>query len=69
MSDKRWQYKVETVKVSLWGSKVEKQDAQIQERLARLGLEGWELVAAVPLAIHKGSISNDNASSNPKGIV
>lgn len=48
MSDKRWQYKVETVKVSLWASKVEKQDAQIQERLARLGLEGWELVAAVP---------------------
>lgn len=48
MSDKRWQYKVETVKVSVWASKVEKQDAQIQERLARLGLEGWELVAAVP---------------------
>lgn len=48
MSDKRWQYKVETVKISVWASKVEKQDAQIQERLARLGLEGWELVAAVP---------------------
>lgn len=48
MSDRRWQYKVETVKVSVFNSKVEKQDAQIQERLTRLGLDGWELVAAVP---------------------
>jgi len=45
---KRWQYKVETVKVSMWNSKIEKHDAQIQDRLTRLGIEGWELVSVTP---------------------
>jgi len=44
MSDRRWQYKVETVKTSVWNSKVKKHDATIQDRLTRLGAEGWELV-------------------------
>jgi hypothetical protein len=48
MSNGRWQYKVETVKISMWSSKPEKQDAQIQDRLTRLGLDGWELVTALP---------------------
>ena len=48
MSDRRWQYKVETVKTSIWGSKPEKHDSILQDRLTRLGVEGWELVAVVP---------------------
>jgi len=48
MSSGRWQYKVETVKVSVWASKIEKMDQQIQDRLTRLGVEGWELVSVVP---------------------
>ena len=48
MSSGHWQYKVETVKVSAWNSKPEKQDQQIQDRLIRLGVEGWELVSVVP---------------------
>jgi len=48
MHERRWQYKVETVKVSLWSSKIEKQDQQIQDRLTRLGVEGWELVSVTP---------------------
>lgn len=48
MSDKRWQYKVETMKVSVWTSKMEKIDSQIQDRLTRLAVEGWELVSVVP---------------------
>ena len=48
MSNARWQYKVETVKCSMWVSKPAKHDAQIQDRLQRLGQEGWELVMVVP---------------------
>ena len=44
MSNARWQYKVETVKGSVWTSKVEKHDRLIQDRLTRLGQEGWKLV-------------------------
>ena len=40
MSNQRWQYKVETVKTSMWSSKTEKQDATIQDRLTHLGVEG-----------------------------
>lgn len=48
MSERRWQYKVETIKTSIWNSKAEQQDATIQDRLTRLGVEGWELVAVIP---------------------
>jgi hypothetical protein len=48
MSERRWQYKVETVKTSIWNNKPEKVDGVIQDRLTRLGVEGWELVAVVP---------------------
>jgi len=48
MSDRRWQYKVETVKTSMWNSKADQHDATIQDRLTRLGVEGWELVAVIP---------------------
>jgi len=48
MNERRWQYKVETVKTSIWNNKPDKVDAVIQDRLTRLGVEGWELVAVVP---------------------
>lgn len=44
----RWQYKVETLKLSIWTSKMEKIDTQIQDRLTRLGIDGWELVSVQP---------------------
>ena len=50
---KRWQYKVETVKLSMWSSKPEKQDAQIQDRLTRLGVEGWELVDVITYGVNQ----------------
>lgn len=43
MSD-RWQYKVEEVKGSMWGTI---RPALIEERLKVLGQQGWELVNAV----------------------
>lgn len=48
MSERRWQYKVETVKSSIWTNKPDKVDGIIQDRLTRLGVEGWELVSVVP---------------------
>jgi len=45
MSSGRWQYKVQTIKTSVWSSNTDKHDAQIQDRLTRLGVEGWELVS------------------------
>lgn len=48
MRDVKWQYKVETFKQSAWSYKPKDVDAQISERLNRLGLEGWELVAIKP---------------------
>jgi len=47
----RWQYKVETLKLSLWTSKIQKIDSQIQDRLTRLGMEGWELVTVQPYGV------------------
>jgi len=32
----------------MWSYKPEKVDAQINEKLTRLGMEGWELVAIKP---------------------
>lgn len=48
MSDRRWQYKVETVKTSMWNNKPDTADGVLQDRLTRLGVEGWELVSVVP---------------------
>jgi hypothetical protein len=48
MRDARWQYKVENLKQSAWSYKPEKNDAQISEKLNRLGMDGWELVAIKP---------------------
>lgn len=49
MRDGRWQYKVETFKASAWTYKPKEIDAQINEKLSRLGMEGWELVAIKPV--------------------
>lgn len=44
MSDIRWSYKVIDLKGSFFRATVS--SAQIEETLNRLGLQGWELVAA-----------------------
>jgi len=46
MHDRKWQYKVETIKINIFQN-AQKQDKLIQERLTRLGMEGWELVAVL----------------------
>ncbi|MDB6163715.1 MAG: hypothetical protein JWL98_1147 [Xanthomonadaceae bacterium] len=43
MADERWSYQVVEVKPTFLGSTRE----AAQERLAQLGLQGWELVAAI----------------------
>ena len=43
MHDRKWQFKVMTVKVGAFKSQ-EKNDELIQEKLNRMALEGWELV-------------------------
>ncbi len=48
MRDARWQYKVETFKQSIWSYKPEKIYTQMSEKLNRLGIDGWELVAVKP---------------------
>lgn len=45
MHDRKWQYKVETVKMNSFS--IVKSDAQLEERLMRLGMEGWELVNSI----------------------
>lgn len=40
----RWQYKVEQVKVGTWGNV---KPELLEERLQKLGQQGWELVNAV----------------------
>jgi len=52
MRDVRWQHKVETFKQSVWSYKPKKVDAEMTERLNRLGMEGWELVAVKPYSTY-----------------
>lgn len=46
MQNRKWSYKVETIKAGVLSSQ-EKQDAMIEERLNRLGMEGWEFVQLI----------------------
>lgn len=46
MYDKKWQYKVETIKLGAFSSP-EKHDGVLQDRLTRLGMEGWDLVSTL----------------------
>ena len=43
----KWKYKVAIAKPSIW-SKEEDKAATIEETLARLGMENWELVNVIP---------------------
>ncbi len=43
MSERRWQYKVLTIKISTFSSQA-KRDDQLTEALNRQALDGWELV-------------------------
>ena len=49
MHDRKWQYRVESVKTGAFSSP-QKNDEIIQERLQRLGMDGWELVNVVVIA-------------------
>ncbi len=46
MHDRKWQYRVETIKMSSFSAA--KNDVAIQEKLNRVGMEGWELVSSLP---------------------
>lgn len=46
MYDHRWSYRVETIKAGTFKKQKEK-NRDIEERLNRLGMEGWELVNIV----------------------
>ena len=52
MRDGRWQYKVESYKPKGWANTIHKLDNQLSERLNRLGMEGWELVAMKPHGLY-----------------
>ncbi len=43
---RKWKYKIEHVKVSVWAKEPERIDP-IEERLTRLGMDGWELVNVI----------------------
>lgn len=45
MHDRKWQYKVETIKMSAFSAS--KNDAVVQDSLNRFGMEGWELVSSL----------------------
>ena len=40
----RFEYKVLTLKASVWGGNTDKRDARFQEQLNNLGMVGWDLV-------------------------
>ncbi len=44
----RYEYKVLTLKRSVWGGKTETIDARFQDQLNSQGLQGWRMTAAVP---------------------
>lgn len=46
MHEHRWQYRVETIKPGTFKKQDEK-NQEVEERLARFGMEGWELVTVV----------------------
>lgn len=46
MHDHRWTYRVETIKPGVF-KKQEDKNRETEERLNRMGMEGWELVNTV----------------------
>lgn len=44
----RWKYKVAVAKVSIWNMKEQPGIDAVEETLTRLGMEGWELINALP---------------------
>lgn len=46
----RYEYKVVTLKGSVWGGKADKRDGSFQAALNQLGALGWDLVGVVPHA-------------------
>lgn len=46
MHDHRWNYRVEMIKPGVFKKQGEK-NQEIEERLNRMGMEGWELVEVI----------------------
>ena len=44
----RYEYKVVTLKGSVWSGKTEKRDSEFQSELNQLGMLGWNLVGLSP---------------------
>lgn len=44
----RYEYKVITLKGSVWGGKTEKKDTDFERELNQLGMLGWALVGVTP---------------------
>jgi hypothetical protein len=44
----RFEYKVITLKRSVWGGKTETVDARFQEQLNTLGAQGWRMTGTSP---------------------
>ncbi len=40
---RKWKYKIEHVKISVWSKEADRIDP-VEEKLTRLGMDGWELV-------------------------
>ena len=43
---RKWKYKIEHVKISVWSKEIDRLDP-VEERLTRLGMDGWELVNVI----------------------
>lgn len=44
----RYEYKVLTLKASIWGGNVEKIDSGLESQLNQQGMLGWSLVGVTP---------------------
>ena len=44
----RFEYKVVSLRASIWSGAAEKRDAKFQEQLNNLGMVGWDLIAVQP---------------------
>lgn len=48
----RFEYKVITLKRSVWGGTPDKIDTRFQDELNKLGSVGWDLIDVVPYGHH-----------------
>ncbi len=46
----RYEYKIQTIKLSAWSADPAKRSAEHESELNLLGAQGWKMTAAVPYA-------------------